>query len=84
MDARAARHPSKWAGADRVIAGARAADGDVALFAHGHILRVQVARWIGLSASSGQHFLLDTGTLCVLGYYRDVPAVRVWNGPLIG
>jgi len=29
-------------------------------------------------------FLLDTGTLCVLGYYRDVPAVRVWNGPLIG
>jgi hypothetical protein len=25
---------------------------------------------------------LDTGTLCVLGYYRDIPAVRVWNGPL--
>jgi hypothetical protein len=27
--------------------------------------------------------LLDTGTLCILGYYRDVPAVRVWNGPLV-
>jgi len=52
------------------------------LFAHGHVLRVLAARWIGLPAASGQHFLLDTGTLCVLGYYRDVPAVRVWNRPL--
>jgi broad specificity phosphatase PhoE len=70
--------------ADRVIARARAAPGDVALFAHGHILRVLVSRWIGLPAGAGQHFLLDTGTLCVLGYYRDIPAVRVWNGPLTG
>jgi len=68
---------------DRVIARARAANADVALFAHGHVLRVFVARWIGLPAGSGQHFLLDTGTLCILGYYRDIPAVRVWNGPLI-
>ena len=55
---------------DRVIARARAVDGDIALFAHGHVLRVLVARWIGLPAGGGQHFLLDTGTLCVLGYYR--------------
>ena len=41
------------------------------------------ARWIGLPAGGGQHFLLDTGTLCVLGYYREIPAVRIWNGPLI-
>ena len=68
---------------DRVIARARAAAADVALFAHGHVLRVLVARWIGLPAGGGQHFLLDTGTLCILGYYRDVPAIRVWNGPLI-
>lgn len=68
---------------DRVISRARAADGDVALFAHGHVLRVLAARWIGFPAASGQHFLLDTGTLCVLGYYRDIPAVRVWNGPLL-
>ena len=68
---------------DRVIARARAADGDVALFAHGHVLRVFVARWIGSPASEGQHFLLDTGTLCILGYYRDVPAVKVWNGALV-
>jgi len=67
---------------DRVIAQARAASGDAALFAHGHLLRDLAARWIGLPASAGQHFLLDTGTLCVLGYYRDLPAIRVWNGPL--
>jgi probable phosphoglycerate mutase len=69
--------------ADRVIARARAVDGGVALFAHGHVLRALAARWIGLPADAGQHFLLDTGTLCVLGYYRDIPAVKVWNGPLI-
>ena len=68
---------------DRVIDRARAAKGDVALFAHGHVLRVLAARWIGLPASGGQHFLLDTGTLCILGYYRDVPAVKVWNGALV-
>jgi broad specificity phosphatase PhoE len=69
---------------DRVIARARAVEGDVALFAHGHVLRVLVARWIGLPAGGGQHFLLDTGTLCVLGYYHDIPAVKIWNGPLNG
>src|SRR5262249_28177272 len=47
---------------DRVIARLRAFDGDTALFARGHVLRVFVARWIGLPASSGQHFLLNTGT----------------------
>ena len=40
---------------------------DQALFAHGHVLRVLAARWLGLSAGAGQHFLLDTGTLNVLG-----------------
>jgi hypothetical protein len=48
------------------------------------VLRVLAARWIGLPAGGGRHFLLDTGTLCVLGYYREIPAVRIWNGPLIG
>ncbi|WP_046865986.1 histidine phosphatase family protein [Microvirga massiliensis] len=67
---------------DRIIARARAVQGDVALFAHGHVLRVLAARWIGLPAGGGQHFLLDTGTLSVLGYYHDIPAVRIWNGSL--
>ena len=68
---------------DRVIARSRATTGDTALFAHGHLLRVFAARWIGLPASGGQHFLLNTGTLSVLGYYHEIPAVRIWNGPLL-
>jgi broad specificity phosphatase PhoE len=68
---------------DRVIARARAVEGDVALFAHGHVLRVLVARWLGLPAGAGQHFLLDTGTLNVLGYYRGIPAIKTWNAPVV-
>ncbi len=67
---------------DRAIAQIRTVDGNVALFAHGHVLRMLVARWIELPPGAGQHFLLDTGTLSVLSYYYDLPAVRVWNGPL--
>jgi probable phosphoglycerate mutase len=68
---------------DRIIARLRVVERDIALFAHGHLLRVLAARWIGLPACAGQHFLLDTGTLCVLGYYRGIPAVRIWNSPFI-
>ena len=68
--------------ADRVLTKVRASEGDVALFAHGHILRVLAARWINLSASHGEHFLLDTATLNVLGYYRESPAFKIWNAPL--
>jgi probable phosphoglycerate mutase len=67
---------------DRVIARARSVQGNVALFAHGHVLRVLVARWIGMAPEAGQHFMLNTGTLSVLGNYRGVPAVRIWNGTL--
>lgn len=67
---------------DRVIAKVRAADGHVALFAHGHILRVLGARWLGFPAEAGCHFLLDTATLSVLSYYRSIPAVKRWNAPI--
>jgi probable phosphoglycerate mutase len=70
--------------ADRVIARVRAVEGDVALFAHGHVLRVLGARWLGLPADGGQHFLLDTGTLCVLDEYRGIPALKTWNAPVAG
>jgi broad specificity phosphatase PhoE len=68
--------------ADRIIVKVRDTEGNVALFAHGHILRVLAARWIHLSASYGEHFLLDTATLNVLGYYRESPAFKIWNAPL--
>ena len=68
--------------ADRVIARARAAAGDVALFSHGHFLRVLGARWIELPAGAGMRLLLDTGTICMLGHYRDAPAIKAWNAPV--
>jgi len=65
--------------ADRVIARARAADGEVALFGHGHILRVIAARWCELEAVEGRRFPLDTGTVNVLGWEHENRAVRRWN-----
>jgi broad specificity phosphatase PhoE len=59
-------------------------EGAVAMFAHGQVLCVLVVRWIGLPAGAGQYFLHNTGSLCVLGYYHDIPAVKIWNGPLNG
>ena len=69
---------------DRVIAKIRASGGNVALFAHGHILRVLAARWIKLAPSVGEHLLLDTATICVLGYYYETPALKMWNAPIAG
>jgi probable phosphoglycerate mutase len=68
--------------ADRVIERVRAARGQVAIFAHGHFLRVFAARWLGLPASAGEHFLLDTTTLNILTHFRGVPAIKQWNAPL--
>ena len=68
---------------DRVIARVRAVEGHVALFAHGHIFRVFAARWLGLPATAGCHFLLDTATLNILGYYRGIPAVKRWNAAVM-
>lgn len=67
---------------DRVIAKIRSHGGTVAIFAHGHILRVFVARWIGFPVEAGCHFILDTTTLNILTYYRGFPAVKQWNAPL--
>ena len=68
--------------ADRVLAKVRSTTGNVALFAHGHILRALAARWIDLPVSYGERFLLDTATLNVLGYYYDSTAIKIWNAPI--
>jgi broad specificity phosphatase PhoE len=56
-------------------------DGDVALVAHGHILRVLAARWLGLEPSGGRYFMLDTGTISTLGAEHDEPTIATWNLP---
>jgi probable phosphoglycerate mutase len=65
--------------AKRVIATALEAQGDVALFAHGHILRVLAACWLGLEPQAGKYFALTTGTISVLGWERDTRVIRCWN-----
>ena len=69
---------------DRVIAEVAETDGDVALFAHGHVLRVLAARWLGLGPEAGALLALDTATLSALGYERETRVVRRWNAPLPG
>ncbi|MGI8594596.1 MAG: histidine phosphatase family protein [Solirubrobacteraceae bacterium] len=67
--------------ADRVIADLREIDGDALVFAHGHILRILAARWIGLEPESGALFGLETATLSSLGWEREVPVIWKWNAP---
>ena len=67
---------------DRVIARLRGGEGPSLVFAHGHLLRVLLARWIDLPPSEGRRFLLDTATLNVLSHYGGSPALRCWNAPL--
>ena len=56
-------------------------DGDVALVAHGHVLRVLTARWLGLPPTGGRLFRLDTGTVSTLGTEHDEPVILSWNVP---
>jgi probable phosphoglycerate mutase len=65
--------------ADRIVARAIATDGLVAVFSHGHFLRVLGARWIGLPVADGALLALDTASLSVLGYERDDRVLRIWN-----
>ncbi len=65
--------------ADEVVEWARSADRDVLVFAHGHILRVIGARWLGLDPSFGAHIKLDPTALSVLGWAYGSPAMDRWN-----
>lgn len=83
-----AAHPGETvaevgARADKVLARAagRLADGDVILVAHGHLLRVLTARYLGLPATDGKLFRLDTGTLSTLGAEHGEPVILAWNVP---
>lgn len=65
--------------ADRVLARLREADGDAAAFAHGHILRVTTARWLGMSAAEGARFALPAGSMGVLGFEHETEVIVTWN-----
>jgi broad specificity phosphatase PhoE len=64
---------------DRVIERIRRQAGDTLCVAHGHVLRVLAARWLGLPPVAGRLFLLDVGAVCVLGREGQSGAVELWN-----
>lgn len=66
---------------DRVIGRLRERGSDAVVFAHGHVLRVLAARWIGLPVDCGRLLALGTASVSQLGYYhnRDEPCIRLWN-----
>lgn len=65
--------------ADRVVNRVRDVEGDVALFAHGHILRVITAQWLEQPAVEGSRYYLATASLSVLGWERETPVIDRWN-----
>jgi broad specificity phosphatase PhoE len=65
--------------ADRVIARCRAASGDVAVFAHAHLLRVLGARWVDADPTFGANLALSTGSISFLGWERDTAVISGWN-----
>ena len=71
--------------ADRVISRVCKVDGNVLVFSSGHILRVLIARWLGLEPSGGCYFKLGTAALTILGFdhnNRSEPVIRLLNQTL--
>jgi probable phosphoglycerate mutase len=68
---------------DRIIEELRASRGDALLFAHGHVLRVLAARWLGLDPQEGRLFALDPATISVLGWERETAVIRLWNASAV-
>jgi probable phosphoglycerate mutase len=64
---------------ERALALDGLADGPVLVFAHGHLLRILAANWLGLEARNARLFALNTATLSVLGYEHANRVIRVWN-----
>lgn len=62
-----------------VIESILSSEGDVLIFAHGHVLRVFAARWLGLGPEGGRFFALETGKISILGWEREVRIIRRWN-----
>jgi probable phosphoglycerate mutase len=54
-------------------------DGEALAFAHGHILRVIAARWLGLPPGQSRYFELDSGGIGVLGWKHSEPTLEHWN-----
>jgi probable phosphoglycerate mutase len=67
--------------ADRVVERIRAATGDVLVFAHGHLLRILAACWLGQPPQDGRLLLLEPATISILGWERETAVIERWNAP---
>jgi probable phosphoglycerate mutase len=68
--------------ADRFIAHVNALKGDIMAFAHGHIIRMIAARWLGLPPAAGKFFYCKPASVGVLAYEHDSrsePIIFKWN-----
>lgn len=65
--------------ADGILEWTASVEGDVLFFAHGHILRVLAARWLGESPSGAARLRLSPASLSILGWAYDAPAIERWN-----
>lgn len=68
--------------AQKVIDRAMQTGGDIALFAHAHILRILAATWLSLEPRGGRLFALGTGSVSTLGYERETRVISTWNRSL--
>lgn len=64
---------------DRVLERLREGRGDTLAFAHGHVLRVLAARWIGMEAAGGARLALGAGGIGVLGHEHETEVLERWN-----
>jgi len=62
-----------------LVAELSSTSGDIAIFAHGHILRVLAALWIGMPPQGGARLALATGKLSMLGWEHETQVIRAWN-----
>ena len=67
---------------DPLVSELKESEGDVVLFAHGHLLRVLAARWVELAPEAGARLWLATATISVLGFERETAVFRRWNAPV--
>ena len=54
-------------------------DGDVCLVAHGHVLRILTAVYLGLKPVEAKHLVLDPCGIAVLGHEHAHAALLGWN-----
>jgi broad specificity phosphatase PhoE len=68
--------------ADRLVEKLASCHGSIAVFSHGHFLRILTARWLHWPIENAQNLLLSTASLSILEFnhgLRSRPVISLWN-----